>query len=318
MTPAPLNGARRSRRLSLAVILLTALSCVACAAGATGERVISLRRADADRLVAKTSIVSYPVEQAGQTWHTAGLLNVPYAGGQRPRAAIVIVHGSGGVDSRGAGYAEALNRAGFVTLEIDLWAPRHVRSAADRPKSVMETLPDAFGALAFLSAQTADVDPHRIGITGFSWGGVVSMLSATRANADRFAAHDQSFAAHAPLYPVCWVYNKVPGYEFTNLTGAPVFIQAGDADTYDAPDRCVTLQQSLPPASRALVSVRMHAGATHAWERREPDATISDPFAHEGRGGEVDLRYNEQATRESTRAIVAFFQRALENRDATP
>jgi dienelactone hydrolase len=55
----------------------------------------------------------------------------------------------------------------------------------------------------------------------------------------------------------------------------------------------------------------MHSGATHAWERREPDTTINDPFSHEGQGGPVDLRYNERATRASTEAVVAFFENAL-------
>lgn len=301
------------RRAVSAVLALLAGACASASAPGAPDAAgaVSYARADSARLIAKTSFVSFPVSDGGRTWSTAGILRVPYASEPQPRPAIVIVHGSGGVDSRGEHYAAALNRAGFVTLEIDLWAPRHVRSAAERPRNVSETLPDAFAALNFLSEQPQDVDPARIGIVGFSWGGVVSMLSATQANRDRYATGAQAFAAHAPIYPVCWVYNRVPGYEFTELTGAPVFIQAGTADTYDQPDRCVTLQQSLPAAAQALVSVRMHSGATHAWERREPDATINDPFSHEGQGGPVELRYNEHATRASTEAVVAFFENTL-------
>jgi dienelactone hydrolase len=258
------------------------------------------------------------VTDGARTWSAAGILRVPYASGAEPLPAIVIVHGSGGVDSRGEHYAAALNRAGVVTLEIDLWAPRHVRSAAERPRNVSETLPDAFAALSFLSEQPQEVDSARIGIMGFSWGGVVSMLSATQANRDRYATGAQAFAAHAPLYPVCWVYNRAPGYEFTELTGAPVFIQAGTADTYDRPDRCLKLQQSLPAAAQSLVNVRMHGGATHAWERREPDATINDPFSHEGQGGPVDLRFSEHTTRASTEAVVAFFENALGGASPAP
>lgn len=279
---------------------------------------VSYARGDSTRLLAKTSFVSFPVTDGGRTWSTAGILRVPYASGAEPLPAIVIVHGSGGVDSRGEHYAAALNRAGFITLEIDLWAPRHVRSAAERPRNVSETLPDAFAALRFLSEQPQDVDPARIGIMGFSWGGVVSMLSATQANRDRYATGAQAFAAHAPLYPVCWIYNRAPGYAFTALTGAPVFIQAGTADAYDRPDRCATLQQSLPAAAQALVSVRMHSGATHAWERREPNATINDPFSHEGQGGPVELRYSEQATRASTEAVVTFFENTLGGSSRAP
>lgn len=312
------------RLLGLANACIALLALCACAssqssmAPATHSTEPSFARDASPRLVAKTSIISFPVTAGERTWSTAGILNVPYSDTPGPRPAVVIVHGSGGIDSRGALYAETLNRAGFVTLEIDLWAPRGVRSAADRPRAVSETLPDAFAALAFLSAQSADVDPRRIGITGFSWGGVVSMLTATAPNRTRFATGDQRFAAHAPIYPVCWVYNHAPGYEFADLTGAPVFIQAGDADTYDAPESCTALRASLSPAAQALVSVRMHANATHAWERREPDAVITDPYSHQGQGGEVPLRYNEQAARESTRAVVEFFQRTLYDTSPAP
>lgn len=304
---------RTMRAVCVALGLAAALSACATQAAETSaapSKEPSFVRADSHRLVAKSSIVSFPVSDGEQSWHTAGILNVPY-GAEGPRPAVLIVHGSGGIDSRGALYAEALNRAGFVTLEIDLWAPRGVRGPAGRPRTVMETLPDAFAALAFLSAQSLDVDAARVGVTGFSWGGVVSMLTAVEAQRARYAQNGQAFAAHAPIYPVCWVYNRVPGYDFRELTGAPVFIQGGEADTYDAPDSCLSLQQSLPEPALDAVTVRMHPGATHAFERREPGASYNDPYSHLGAGGEVEFRYNETAARDSVRAVVAFFTEAL-------
>ena len=98
-------------------------------------------RAAPDRLIAKTSFVAFEASHDGKVWHTAGALREPASA--IPRGAVVIVHGSGGVDSRGQSYANALNEVGFVTFEIDLWAARGVTSPAERPKSVTETLPDA-------------------------------------------------------------------------------------------------------------------------------------------------------------------------------
>lgn len=269
-------------------------------------------RAMSDRATVKTSFVAIPVAHGGRTWVTAGALREPLAdsAGGADRPAVIIVHGSGGVDSRGGAYAEALNRAGFATLEIDLWAARGVNSPGDRPKAVAETLPDAFAALAFLAARPG-VDARRIGIMGFSWGGVVSMLSATRTANQTFGRPDLAFAAHAPLYPVCWVYNRVPGYEFVDLTGAPVLIQAGAEDRYDDPDSCDRLGASLPEQVRTFVSVMTWPGASHAWDRREPDMVAYDPFAHKGAGGEAPFRYDPEVTRRSTEAVVAFFTRVL-------
>src|SRR5271156_898343 len=122
-------------------------------------------REASDRTSVKTSFVALPVAQDGRSWHTAGELREPLAAGPHP--AVVLVHGSAGGDSRGKGYVTALNAAGFVTLEIDLWAARGVTSPLERPKSVAETLPDAFAALDFLSNRSS-VDPKRIGIMGFS------------------------------------------------------------------------------------------------------------------------------------------------------
>ncbi len=307
----------RNRSQWLATILATVVlagPCVAAADG-TAERDGATRpgTSQSDRLDVTTSFVVYMVTVNDRTFPVAGELGVPGTTDAGAQLAVVIVHGSGGVDSRGQRYATALNEAGFVTLEIDLWAARGIRSPAERPKSVSETLPAAFGALALLSAR-ADVDSRRICIMGFSWGGVVSMLSATRRYRDTFATGNQAFAAHAPLYPVCWVYNVVPGYEFKDLVSAPVFIQAGTADTYDTPTSCSQLRDSLQEPARGLVDVRMYDGATHGWDRREPDLKINDPFAHEGRGSPVAMLGDAKATPASVSAIVSFFSRVLKPR----
>jgi len=158
-------------------------------------------RANSPRLIAKASFVAIPVHCGDSSWHTAGILNIPYAA-SLPCPAVLILHGSGGVDSRGAHYADAFNRAGLATLELDLWAPRGVQGSGGRPQHVRETLPDAFAALHLLARMNGIIDADRIGVTGFSWGGIVSMLSATQANRDAFAIGAERFAAHAPFYPV--------------------------------------------------------------------------------------------------------------------
>ena len=224
----------------------------------------------------------------------------------RPAAAVVIVHGSAGPDSRGPFYAQALNQAGIATLEIDMWTPRGVKSPLERPKSIQSTLPDAFGAFQFLASDPA-IDAARIGVMGFSWGGVVSMLTATRPYATEALGESAKFAAHAPLYPVCWLYNQVPGFEMVDFTGAPIFIQCGELDAYDLPDSGETLRQSLAAVAPGLVSVTTYPGATHAFDRTEPAMTATDPMAHLGKGGEVLFAPNPEAAAQARAATVAFF-----------
>ena len=260
----------------------------------------------------RVSYVTFPNAAQEHPLTIAGQLRIPLRDGKVP--AVVIVHGTSGVDSRGSYHAEALNDAGIATLELDMWSARGLSGGTGpngRPAGVPETLPDAYGALQYLAARP-EIDPQRIGITGFSWGGVVSMLTATRPYSELYlGANPLRFAAHAPFYPVCWGYNKIPGYEFAELTGAPVFIQSGECDAYDEPDSCTKLVNGLPEPERRQVTVTMYPGATHAFNRLEPTQTVTDPFAHLGQGGEVKFEAHPDAAARSRRATVEFFARAF-------
>ncbi len=215
--------------------------------------------------------------------------------------AVVICHGSDGVDGRGDFHATALNAAGIATLEIDMWAARGTaRGAAARPGSPIETIPDAFAALRFLTGQP-EIDPRRIGIMGFSWGGVVTLLSATHRHADILSEGGPVFAAHSAFYPVCWAYARVPALALTDLTGAPILIQTGDADTYDAPDGGERLLALLRESGATNVDGFTYRGAGHGFDRDLPEQTIVDPFAHEGRGGPVLMAFDAEAA-EAARA----------------
>jgi dienelactone hydrolase len=236
----------------------------------------------------------------------AGVLRLPVEA-RRPMPAVVIVHGSAGVDSRGASYAAELNDAGIATLEIDMWAARGITGAEGRPKGVPETLPDAYAAFKLLATNPA-IDSKRIGIMGFSWGGVVSMLTATRPYSERYLGKDARFAAHAPTYPVCWVYNRAPGYEFKEFTGAPVLLQAGELDDYDQPDTCRTLVESLGDAGNRIISLKVYPNAGHGWDRLEAPVVVNDPYSHLGKGGEVRIAANEAVAKLSRAATVTFFR----------
>lgn len=285
------------------LIILSSLVLGGCAT--------SDKKQAAAEMAVRSYYVAFPPTGDAPPHNVAGVLRVPQGiDGKLP--AVVIVHGSNGVDGRGGYHAASLNTHGIATLEIDLWtARRNFAGASGRPKSVPETLPDAFGALKYL-AGLPFIDPTRIGITGYSWGGVVSMLTATKPYADKFSDDGLRFAAHVPFYPVCWVYNTVPGYEFAQLTAAPVLLLAGADDTYDEPDTCNKLVEGLPADARQYVSVTVYPGATHAWNM-PGDALliVNDPFAHKGKGGEVRFQSNPEVTEQSRVATDAFFVKAL-------
>ena len=253
--------------------------------------------------------IAFPSLHSKDPLHIPAVLKAP----ARIAAAspvVVIVHGSAGPDSRGPGYSSELSRAGLATLEIDMWTARGLKGGMDRPGTIQETLPDVYGAFEWLAARP-QFDPGRIGIMGFSWGGVLSMLTATRPYTERFLAPGRRFAAHAPLYPCCWLYNNVPGFEFESFTGAPIFLQCGELDAYDEPDAGEKLARSVAEKAPGLLRVKTYSGATHAFDRTEPAVTVQDPRSHQGKGGDVLFASNPEAAAEALAATAAFFVEAF-------
>jgi len=239
----------------------------------------------------------------------AGRLQIPDQEGPRP--AVILLHGSAGPSAREGGYAAVLNAAGFVTLEPDQWAPRGLGGGAfGRPRTIHETLPDLFGARAWLAAHPR-VDSARVGVAGFSFGAVAAMLAATRAQNDRFLPGGQ-FAALMPVYPICHLYNRAPGFEFANLVDAPVLIVTGALDAYDNdPEAGPKLVASLSVVDAAHVRCEVMADAHHAFDMPGPDRRVEDPGGNRGAGGMVTIAYNPDATRRAHTLAVDFFREAM-------
>ncbi|SFR45812.1 Dienelactone hydrolase [Marinobacter daqiaonensis] len=250
--------------------------------------------------------VAFPVP--GLDSPVAGRLSFP-ATVETAVPAVIIAHGSGGVDARGPLYARRLNEAGIATLEIDMWSARGMNGGLDRPTHVRETFPDARAARDYL-ASLSDIRGERIGLMGFSWGGVMAMLSAGGTEAD-----PGGFDALVALYPVCWGYNRVPGYELEAIAVDDLLIIAGTQDDYDGRDDCDRLVSSLPEQDRRKVELLVLNEATHAFDQRAPATTFNDPYAHRGKGGDVAIRYNPAATKHALSRVTTFFS---ENLSGTP
>lgn len=235
----------------------------------------------------------------------AGRLLLP---ARTPAPAVLILHGSGGVDSRGARYAEALRRAGFVTLEVDIWQAMGV-TFANRPRTVQETMPSVWGALNYLAARP-EVDAQRIGALGFSWGGVQTLLAAREPVSDINRPH---FAAFAAMYPVCWGYNRVPGYQLTSVSG-PLQIGIGDKDDYDeGAGPCLALAATLQQGG-SQAQVNVYRNSYHGFDRLEPKTSVYDPYSHLGAGGMVTLEPNYATGYSAIRDNLQFFSHYLLSR----
>jgi dienelactone hydrolase len=252
-----------------------------------------------------------------------GTLSLPRTDGGRVPA-VVIAHASGGVIAGGPepDYVATFNAAGIATLVIDMWTPRGVpmgpaafggEGGVDRrPRSIGDTLPDAFGALKFLAAQPA-IDPKRIGIMGFSWGAMLSVLVMSEDAAERAVGAGLRFAAHsahdfvcAPFLPGAPAAPAVAG----KWTHAPLQLQVGGQDDYDHADggaACRTLVETLPPDKQRRVELIVYPDATHMWQQQLPfPITIHDP-----RSGSVRMATDPEASARARASTVAFFKTAF-------
>jgi len=260
----------------------------------------------------KVSFAAATVVDGGVTVN--GELRIPAVSGAK-LPAVVVIHGSGGLqDGVGTRYVEALNQAGIATLELDLF-PRDGRPATPR-----FNFPHTYGSLIYL-AKHPRIDPARIGVMGFSWGGVLSLISASEEFVRAYTGGAYRFAAHLPVYPVCWPQsailqgkNRVVNASiYQAMTGSPVHILAGAIDDFDDdPDACPKFIQALPASVRSYVTVTVYPDVGHGFDLpKSEERTFEDPFAHMGHGGMVRY-YGDAATADKARAFaVEFFKSNL-------
>jgi uncharacterized protein len=230
--------------------------------------------------------------------------------------AIVVLHSAGGIDGTGAIHARNFNAAGFATLEIDMFGARGQRRKVDGDLIPMNTIEDVFAALDYLSVHPS-IDPKRIGITGYSWGGILSILSAQNWAVEKYSRHGRKYAAHVPYYPVCHRYLNI-GYggkvygrvtSEADWTGAPMLIIAGARDEYDEPDTCEKVRAALPSNIQEIVDVHIYPEAGHGFDvPKGHERSYYDKNACMGRGCLVLHKRNDAAAEDSLKREVAFFR----------
>ena len=207
---------------------------------------------------------------------------------------------------------EMLNKAGIATLEIDMF-PR-----GGRPQSTRFTMPHGCGSLIFLATHPR-IEPQRIGVIGFSWGGIMALLMASDEVTQQYTGGQARFAAHIPVYPVCWAHSAILAGKnnfygagtYRRVTGAPVHILTGEYDDYDDPDSCPKFVAALPEDVRRHFAVTVYPRAYHGFDQPSGDREYKDVAAHKGTGGRVTHRENAEVATKARQFAVEFFQTHL-------
>jgi dienelactone hydrolase len=179
--------------------------------------------------------------------------------------AIVLMHGSGGVEPSMAQWVDAFNEIGVATFVVSVFEPRGVKRTAENQALVPYSadLMDAFQALMLL-ARHPRIDSSRVGVMGFSRGGGVAFQSAIEPFRQAVVKSDLKFALHIPMYAGC---NQV--YWSPRITKAPMLNLVGAEDDYTTAEPCEQLAKRYAEAGASVRTIK-YAGAGHSWDGMYP------------------------------------------------
>lgn len=219
-----------------------------------------------------------------------------------PCPAIVIVHGTMGIDSRGAFYRESILKAGIAILEVDFKTGIY-KGPLTRP-SPEALVPMGFAALMELR-KLPTIDPDRIGIMGFSMGGHLTVTTAFESNRKLWMGNEKGFATHVAFYPVCKPFLK---RDDCRMTGAPMIIFYGTEDAYGDGKNVPEFKRLLSEKYGFDATTVEYVGAHHGFNRNEPALSYWDPAAI-GRKGY--MAWDANAANDSLTKVVAFLRQTL-------
>jgi dienelactone hydrolase len=175
-------------------------------------------------------------------------------------AAVVIVHTIGGyLETNEGWHAEAFRKHGFATLTYRSMAVQRLRDGGSPASAWPSALAEAHAAFRML-ADHPQVDPERIAIVGFSFGGEVAHLAALEPVRAALMPGKAGFAAHVAYYPA-GIYAGEPA----SYSGAPLLMLLGDKDDNlpigKVQGYLAFARQAGPLPFEAVI----YPGAYHAW-----------------------------------------------------
>ena len=193
----------------------------------------------------------------------AGELRLPFPlrPGQKVPA-VVLVHGSGGINASTDLWARELNAAGVGAFILDSFASRGIVSTVQDQTQLhsLAMMVDAFRALDWL-AEHPRIRPDRIAVMGFSKGAVAAVYSATTRFQALYGNPAHRFAAHIGLYTPC----NVAYAKDAEVGPAPIRLFHGVVDDYVAIGPCRDYAARLKAAG-ADVTLTEYANGQHSFD----------------------------------------------------
>lgn len=202
--------------------------------------------------------------------NTLGTLYLPAGASPENRVPVmVILHGSGGEWSgRGKAHAEFLARHGIGSLVVDTFVGRGLTRKVKYIRRLLsvnipDQLADGFAALELLQTHPF-VDGSRIGLMGYSLGGMSTILASFETIARNASSGNHRFALHVSFYAPCIIFP-----ENGRGTGAPVVCLWGEKDEATPKAGCLEMIDFMQKGGNQVQAV-WYAQAAHGWNGRTP------------------------------------------------
>ncbi len=164
----------------------------------------------------------------GKSVILAGELRIPSGKPGTIFPAFVLVHGSSGIGINIDRWARELNKIGVAAFVLDSFTARGIVSTSTDQSQLdhLAMLYDAYRALDLLASHPK-IDPKRIGIIGFSKGGVAGIYAAMDRFHNVYGSKKSRFAVYMAFYPPCYQY-----LNDDRVDKKPIIIFHGQADDY--------------------------------------------------------------------------------------
>ena len=208
-------------------------------------------------------------EKATYTDRINGTFKRP-AGATGTVPVMVIMHSSAGMSPISTGeWSDFFLRMGVATFVVDSFGPRGITSTASDQSQLSygASTVDALMALKTVAA-LPNVDASKIGVIGFSRGGVAALNSSFDTVTKHAGLGNLKFALHVAFYPGC--------SQIATTTKQPTLFLVGDDDDYFPIAKCNAFIDQLKARGANLTYV-VYPGAKHGFDLDRP--TVYAPRA---------------------------------------
>ena len=230
--------------------------------------------------------------------------------GPGPFPAVVLMHGCHGVRASTRRWGDWFQQRGYVALVVDSWATRGMMegcSPVSRDLPNTERFDDMVGALRFLHTRPW-VDRERVGVIGWSNGGVYSISAINGPSHERNARRGVTLPAPGFRAAVAFY----PGGCFSLVNEQvvrPLLVLIGGADDWTVPGPCIEMVDAMKSRGADVTAV-VYPGVYHYFDVEEQKMTYLTDVENRNLPGEccgATVGFDAGAAADARRRVEEFF-----------